>query len=46
MALGVLLIIWPFEGTLAIICVFGAALIVEGIENLFSLYYMEKYTRN
>lgn len=46
MAIGVLLILWPFEGTLTIICVFGVALIVEGIENMFTLHYMEKYTIN
>ena len=46
MALGVLLVIAPFEGTLAIVCLLGATLIVEGIENLFILLYMVKYRNN
>ena len=43
---GVLLVIAPFEGTLAIVCLLGATLIVEGIENLFILLYMVKYRNN
>ena len=46
MALGVLLVIAPFEGPLAIVCLLGATLIVEGIENLFILLYMVKYRNN
>ena len=41
-----LLVIAPFEGTLAIVCLLGATLIVEGIENLFILLYMVKYRNN
>ena len=46
MVLGVLLVVAPFEGTLAIVCVLGATLIVEGIENLFILLYMVRYRNN
>lgn len=46
MALGILLVVAPFEGAFAIICVLGATLIVEGIENLFILLYMVKYRNN
>ena len=45
-ALGILLVVAPFEGAFAIICVLGATLIVEGIENLFILLYMVKYRNN
>ena len=46
MALGILLVVAPFEGAFAIICELGATLIVEGIENLFILLYMVKYRNN
>lgn len=45
-ALGILLVVSPFDGALAVICVTGAALIVEGIENLLILLYMVKYRRD
>lgn len=46
MALGILLVVAPFEGTLAIVAVLGVTLIVEGIENLFILLYTVKYRNN
>lgn len=46
MILGVALIACPFESILAIVSVLGFTLVLDGIQNLFVLFYTVKYRNN